>query len=89
MGQEWRLYDVGGARNTVRSTFIFIKKKNLTPGIREEHGIPTLMMVGNKETASPNANLLLRSQCHHLPCVSLIFLIYLLSGPDIETFDRR
>ena len=74
MGQEWRLYDVGGARNTVRLLFkpplIFINKANLiTPGIREEHGIPTLMMVGNKETASPNANTSLHSRCHHLPCV--------------------
>ena len=63
MGQEWRLYDVGGARNTVRlrvnpplNSFNL-----LTLGIREEHGIPTLMMVGNKETASPIANLLLQS----------------------------
>ena len=34
MGQEWRLYDVGGARNTVRLTFIFnirLKKSFLLP----------------------------------------------------------
>ena len=75
MGQEWRLYDVGGARNTVRlllNVVIFIKRINLlTPGTREELGIPTLMMVGNKETASPNADSSLRSRCHHLPCVSV------------------
>ena len=51
MGQEWNLYDVGGARNTVRillNALIFIKKINLlTLGRREEHGIPTLMMVGH------------------------------------------
>lgn len=74
MGQEWRLYDVGGARNTVRLLLNIQKKTNLlTPGIREEHGIPTLMMVGNKETASSSANLSLHSRCHHLSCVSYIF----------------
>jgi hypothetical protein len=61
MGQEWRLYDVGGARNTVRlllNPLTFINKTNLiTSGTREEHGIPTLMMVGNKDIASPNADL--------------------------------
>ena len=56
MGQEWRLYDVGGARNTVRLflkplSFHQKKRKNITPihGIREEHGIPTLMMVRTKQ----------------------------------------
>ena len=54
MGQEWRLYDVGGARNTVRFVFkhlIYIHPKKInqpTPAIREEHGILTLMMVGNR-----------------------------------------
>ena len=76
MGQEWRLYDVGGARNTVRlllNVLLVIKKIYLlTPGIREEHGIPTLTMVGNKENASPDADLSLHSRCDHLPCVNNI-----------------
>ena len=62
MEQEWRLYNVRGARNVVRlllNTLIFIIEiillnlLRLTLSIRlgEEHGVPTLMMVGNKETA--------------------------------------
>ena len=43
MGQEWNLYDVAGARDTVRlllNALIFIKKINLlTLGRREEHSI--------------------------------------------------
>ena len=61
MGQEWRLYDVGGARNTVRLLYKHLypsKKTNLlTPGIREQHGTPSLMMVGTKDTA-PNSKLI-------------------------------
>jgi hypothetical protein len=57
------------------NALLFIKKINLlTLGIREEHGIPTLMMVGNKETASPIADLFItHSRCNHLPCVSYFF----------------
>ena len=46
---------------------------------REEHGIPTLMMVGNKETASTNAN---QSIAQSMPSSSLreptsLFLVFL------------
>ena len=46
MGQEWRLYDVGGARNTVRYNFFNTLLPCFNFGVREGHGIPTLMMVG-------------------------------------------
>ena len=54
MEQVWRLYDVGRARNTVRLPCLLnalhSSKESifLLPAL-EEHDIPTLMMVGNKE----------------------------------------
>ena len=59
MKQEWRFYNVGGAKNAVLvrlllNSLLFIKKINLlTLRIRlgEEHRIPTLMIVGSNETA--------------------------------------
>ena len=51
MGQEWKLYDVGGARYTVRLLLNHLIQihQNQSPYSwqeREEHSIPTLMMVG-------------------------------------------
>ena len=54
MEQEWRFYDVGGARNAVLvrlllNSLLFINLLTLRISLGEEHRVPTLMIVGSNE----------------------------------------
>jgi hypothetical protein len=73
MGQEWRLYDVGGTRSSVG---LLVTSWNLVLTVfREEHGIHTLTMVSLSSLTKPRPALILiaPSRRHHLPGVRPYF----------------